>query len=66
MGYKESAEFLGSGAMPFALRACQRLPAYPVSGRYDSDSQKWTGASLRFAATRTVTATSVGQDGDLD
>lgn len=52
--------------MPFALRACQRLPACPISGSYNLDTQKWEGASLRFAATRTVTATYVGQDSDLD
>lgn len=60
-------EFLsGGGEMPFALRACQRLSVYPVSGTYDSTSQTWRGAELRYAATRTVTATSLGQDQDLD
>ncbi len=56
----------GGGEVPFTLRACQQLNVCPVSGTYDPVSQIWRGAELRYAATRTVTATSVGQDQDLD
>lgn len=60
----ENVEFLREGAVPFAMRTCEKLPVYPVTGYYDSKSRTWVGDIC--AATLTVTASSVGQDADLD
>ena len=60
----ESSEFLGEGAVPFAMRACERLASLPVTGCYDAKSRMWKGDIA--GATATVTSTRFGQDGDID
>lgn len=66
MEFLRPPEFIKNTAVPFALRACERLDSQPVTGFYDEINQIWIGGDAAVCATATVTATTVGYDSDLD
>lgn len=66
MEFLRTPEFIKNTAVPFALRACERLDSQPVTGTYDELSQSWVGGDAAACATVTVTATTIGYDSDLD
>ncbi|KKS41496.1 MAG: hypothetical protein UV05_C0054G0004 [candidate division CPR1 bacterium GW2011_GWA2_42_17] len=66
MEFLRPPEFINNTAVPFALRACERLGSQPVPGVYDEINQIWKGGDLTACATATVTVSTNGYDGDID
>ena len=66
MEFLRTPEFINNTAVPFALRACERLDSQPMTGAYDEINQIWEGGDLAAGATATVTVSTNGYDGDID